>query len=220
MKKEDISAAIKAAKESGKKRNFKQSVDLIINFKSFDPKKNPIDSYITLPRDRGKKLRICALVDKELSANAKGVFDNAVLKDDFGEWQGNNKKMKKLVREYDMFVAQANIMQQIATVFGKVLGPKGKMPSPKSGAIILPSIANLKQVYDKLQNTVKVATKNEAVVKCSVGMEDSKDEDINENIVTVYNNLVASLPQEAANIKSVILKLTMGKPVKVLGGGK
>ena len=122
--------------------------------------------------------------------------------------------------DYDFFVAQANIMPQIATVFGKVLGPRGKMPNPKSGAIVPPNLAALKPVYEKLQNTVKVATKNEAVVKCCVGMEDSNDEDIADNVTAVYNNIIPMLPQEEASIKSVVLKLTMGKPFKINAGGK
>ncbi len=220
MKKEEILKTIKAVKEASKKRNFKQSFDLAINLKFFDPKKNSIENFITLPMNRGKKLKICAIVDKDLSVNAKTVFDHVILKDDFADWQGNNKKLKKMAVDYDFFVAQANIMPQIATVFGKALGPRGKMPNPKSGAIVPPNLTALKPVYEKLQNTVKVATKNEAVVKCSVGMEDSKDEDIADNVTAVYNNLIPMLPQEEASIKSVVLKLTMGKPFKINAGSK
>ena len=148
MKKEEILKTIKAVKEASKKRNFKQSFDLVINLKFFDPKKNSIENLITLPRNRGK------------------------------------------------------------------------MPNPKSGAIVPPNLAALKPVYEKLQNTVKVATKNEAVVKCCVGMEDSNDEDIADNVTAVYNNIIPMLPQEEASIKSVVLKLTMGKPFKINAGGK
>ena len=94
MKKEEILKTIKAVKEASKKRNFKQSFDLVINLKFFDPKKNSIENFITLPRNRGKKLKICAIVDKDLSVNAKTVFDHIILKDDFAEWQGNNKKKR------------------------------------------------------------------------------------------------------------------------------
>ena len=218
INKEKLLETVKAVKQESNKRKFKQSFDLVINLKSFDPKKNSIDSYITLPKFRGKKLKICALIDKELSVEAKKIFDLAIMKDDFNEWQGNDKKLRKLTRSYDYFVAQANIMPAIATIYGKVLGPKGKMPNPKSGAIVPPNPNLLKGLYDKLQNTVKIATKNEAVVKCSVGMEDSKDEDIIENITIVYNTLVGMLPLEEANIKSVMFKLTMGRPFKM--GGK
>lgn len=220
MKKEDILNAVKAVKEASKKRNFKQSIDLIINLKGYDVKKQPIESYITLPKTRKKKLKIAAIVDKDLSIEAKDVFDKVILKDDFGEWQGNNKVIRKLAREYDYFVGQANIMPQIAMVFGKFFGPKQKMPNPKSGAIIQAKAASLKPLYEKLQQTVKIATKNEAIVKCFVGTEENDDEELVDNIMAVYNSLLSSLPGEESNVKSIIIKTTMGKPYKIITGEK
>jgi len=52
-------------------------------------------------------------------------------------------------------------------------------------------------------------------VKCSVGDESMEDEKIAENVVVIYNHLIALLPGEEKNIKKVYLKLTMGGPVKV-----
>lgn len=218
MKKEEVLNAVKAVKEASKKRNFKQTFDLIVNLKAFDPKKQPIENYITLPKGRGKKLKIAAIVDKELSVEAKKIFDLVIMKDDFPEWQGSNKKLRKLAREYDFFVGQANIMPVIASVFGKALGPKGKMPNPKNGGIIPANPAVLKNVYEKMQATTKMAAKSEAVVKCAVGSEESRDEELVENIMLVYNTLISQLPQEEGNIKSVLVKLTMGKPYKLAGG--
>lgn len=220
MNKEQVTNAVKELRKETKKRNFKQTVDLIINLASFDAKKTPVDSYILLPNGRGKKIKIAALVDKELITEAKGVFDLAILKDDFDKWQGDGKKLRKLAREYDYFVAQANIMAPIATVFGKYLGPKGRMPNPKNGSIIPVKIPSLKPIYEKLQNTVKVATKNEAIIKCSVGTEDNKDDEIVENIMNIYTNVLHLLPQEEANIKSVMIKTTMGKPLRIDIGGR
>jgi len=215
MKKEDILNVVKAVKQDSKKRNFKQSFDLVINLKAYDAKKQPIEAYVTLPKIRKKKLKICAIVDKELSTDAKDIFDKVILKDDFPEWQGNPKVLRKLAREYDYFVAQANIMPQIAGVFGKYLGPKAKMPNPKSGAIIPPKIAGMQPIYDKLQQTVKIVTKNEAIIKCFVGTEENTDEELADNVMAVYNTLLGMLPGEESSVKSVVVKMTMGKPFKV-----
>jgi len=220
MKKEDLLPAIQAVKKESKKRKFKQSFDLIINLKSFDVKKQPIDSFLVLPRQRGKKLKICGLVDKDLVVQAKETFDRIITKDDFDKLKGNIKELKKIADQYDFFVAQANIMPQIATVFGRVFGPRGKMPNPKSGAIIPPKMSTLKPVYEKLQNTIRIITKNEPIIKCPVGNEESKDEDIASNVMSVYSNLVGLLPQEENNIASVVLKLTMGKPFRIGAGNK
>ena len=213
MNKEEILKAIKKARESSKKRKFDQTFDLIINLKGLNLKKpeENLNNFAILPQGRGKKSKICALVDKELATNAKENCDKTILKSEFPKYT-DKKVLRKLAKEHDYFIAQANIMVDIAKFFGKVLGPKGKMPNPKAGCIIPPK-ADLKMIYQKLQKTVKLQTKNEQTVKCPVGTEDMQDEQIQENILTVYNSVFSSLPKEIQNIKNVVLKLTMGSPV-------
>ena len=101
----------------------------------------------------------------------------------------------------DFFVAQVEIMAQVAVTFGKVLGARGKMPNPKAGCVVPGSISNLEPIANKLQNTVKLQTKNETSVKTSIGIESMKDEDLADNVLAVYNTLLSKLPQEKNNIK-------------------
>jgi len=213
MKKEDILKAIKKARESSKKRNFSQTFDLVINLKGLNLKKpeENLNIFSVLPQGKGKKSKICALVDKELINNAKDNCDQAILKDEFQKYT-KKKDLRKLANDYDFFIAQANLMVDVAKFFGKVLGPKGKMPNPKAGCIVPPKI-DLKMVYEKLQKTVKLQTKNEQTIKCPVGTEDMDDNQIQENILSVYNSVVNALPRELENIQNMVLKLTMGSPV-------
>jgi len=215
MNKEDILKAIKKARESSKKRKFNQTFDLVINLDKLNLKKpeENVNSFIVLPQGRGKKLKICALVDKELAIQSKSICDKTILKDEFDKYT-DKKTLRKLASEFDYFIAQANLMVDIAKVFGRVFGPKGKMPSPKAGCIVPPNI-DLKIIYNKLQKTVRIQTKNEQAIKCSVGTEDMKDEQIQENAFAVYNTVLSSLPKDAENIHNVIIKLTMGSPVVV-----
>lgn len=215
MDKKQATETLKIIKETSPKRNFKQSIDLIINLKGLDLKKpeHQVNIPVALHYSRGKKIKICALVGPELLSQAKEVCDNAISVDDFGKYT-DKRKIKKLAAEYDFFIAQATIMAKIATAFGRVFGPKGKMPNPKMGCVVPPN-ANLKQLYERLQKTLKIATKNDPIIHCSVGKEDAKDEEIIDNIMTVYNALIHALPNEKHNIKSVFLKLTMGKAYKV-----
>src|SRR3989344_4518512 len=180
MDKKEILNTLELVREFSKKRSFSQNVDLIINL-DIDYKTNPIDLYTQLPVKRTKKLKICALIDKDLSSQAKGIFDTIILKEEFEKYKNNKKLLKNLAKDHAFFVAQADIMPQIATAFGKVLGPRGKMPNPKAGCVIPPKIANLKPIYDKLQNTLKLSAKVEPIIKCSIGQEDMKDEDLAEN---------------------------------------
>lgn len=215
MDKEQIQAAIAKAKDISGKRNFKQSFDLIINLKGLDVKKqeHQVDTFITLPHVRGKKVKVCALVAAELESQAKNVCDSAILSDNFEKYK-DKKEIKKLANSFDFFIAQANIMPKVATAFGRVFGPRGKMPNPKSGAVVAPN-ANLKPLYEKFQRTVRATTKSAPLIQCAIGTEDMNQNDIAENALTVYSSLLQVLPNEKHNIKDIYIKLTMGKPVKV-----
>lgn len=215
MEKEELQSALQKAKDISEKRNFKQSFDLIINLQGLDAKKqeHQIDSFITLPHSKGKKATVCALIGAELAQQAKSVCDEAIMSDDFERYKGK-KEIKKLANSYDFFVAQANMMPKIATVFGRVFGPRGKMPNPKSGGVVPPN-ANLKPLYEKLQKTVRVTNKTSPVIQCAIGTEDMALEHVAENGVAVYNTIIHALPNERHNIKDIYVKLTMSKPIKI-----
>ena len=216
MDKKKIIEALKKAREDSKKRNFVQSLDLIINLKDINLK-NPdehVDVFTKLPNQIGKKIKVCALVGPELKEEAKKVCDLTIDSDEFPKFQGNKKELKKLANEYDYFIAQANIMANIAKVFGKVLGSRGKMPNPKAGCVVPPK-TNLKPLYDNLQSTIRLLAKTSPVIYVKVGKEDMKDEEITDNILSLYNTLIHSLQKEENNISSVIIKTTMGKPTRL-----
>ena len=215
MNKEQIQAALSKSKDISEKRNFKQSFDLIINLKGLDFKKQEhhVDTFVTLPHSRGKKVKVCALVGAELEQQAKEVCDSVILSDNF-EKHNDKKLLRKIANSFDFFIAQANMMPKIATVFGRVFGPRGKMPNPKSGCIIPPN-ANLKPLYEKLQRTVRASAKTAPLIQCPIGTEDMNSNDIADNALTIYDSVLQVLPNEKHNIKDIYLKLTMGKPVKV-----
>ena len=213
MDKAQIKKALEELKKN-KERKFKQKYDLIITLKHVDVKKNPVDLFITLPHSKGKKSSVCALVGPELADSAKGICDEVVKEKDFNIYKDDLKKAKTLAKKYDYFVAQANLMAPIATVFGKILGQRGKMPNPKAGAILPPN-GNIQAVVGKLQNTVRITAKTMPAVQTIIGSEEMKEEEVIENILAVYTALVKTLPNEEQNIGKVLLKKTMGKPVKV-----
>lgn len=214
MDKKDFLKAIKKIREA-KKRNFNQTFDLIVNLKNLDLKKpdDKVDLFVVLPHELGKKRKICAFVDDALVSQAKKAFDKVIEKQTFKTL--DKKEVKKLASQCSYFVAQANLMPEVASAFGKILGPKGKMPNPKAGCVIPPKIASLDPIINKLQKTVRLNTKNELSVKCSAGSENMSDEEVAENLSTLYSSLEHSLIQGKNNVQVVYLKLTMGKPVKV-----
>lgn len=221
MEKKLILEALKKIKESSKKRNFKQSVDLIFNFKGLNMKKpeHQLDLFVQLHKNKDKKSNVCALVGPELLEQAKKVCEKAINVDEFDVYAKDKKKCKKLAREFDFFIGQANTMPKIAAAFGRFLGPLGKMPSPKAGCIVPPN-ANLEPLYNKLQKTIKVSVKKDPIFQCSVGYEDKNEDELIDNIETVYNYIESHLPSEKRNIASVYMKITMGPAFKIMKEGK
>jgi len=215
MKKEDLQKALKELKEKNK-RNFSQTIDLIYTFKNLDLKKtdNHLNFSVVLKHSKGKDVRVCAFVGQELKASAEESVDTVILDDDFEKIAKDKKALKRLVEGHNFFIAQANLMAKVATSFGKVLGPKGKMPNPKAGCVVPPN-ANLKPLATKLKRTVIIKVNESPMIQLIVGKEDMKEEEIIDNILTLDDAVVHHLPGGKAQLKSVLLKLTMSKPTKL-----
>ena len=216
MDKEKFKQALETVLAEKGSKKFNQTVDIIINLKEIDLKKNDqqVDFFLQLPKSKGKTPKICGLVGPELLDESKSTFDKTIEAHDFENFKGKNNEIKKLAESYDYFVAQATIMPQIASAFGRILGSRGKMPNPKAGCIMPPK-AQLSPVKDRLATTVRVMAKSSSSVKLPIGTESQSVDEIAENAVAIYQGLVNHTPQAENNIKNISLKLTMGKPVKV-----
>ena len=190
-----------------KKRDFNQTAELIINLSNFNPKKESVNIFVTLPH-KARDIKTCAFLDKQSS-----FFDLVIQKDQFEIWKDKNK-LKNLVKDYNFFVATAPLMPTIATNFGRVLGPAGKMPSPQLGILTGSDDNVLKDISEKMKKMVRIKTK-EASIKVPIGKEDMPDSELTENAFAVYNAVIAALPKKTENIKNVLLKFTMSKTVKV-----
>jgi len=88
------------------------------------------------------------------------------------------------------------------------------MPNPKAGCVVPPN-ASLKQVVEKLQKTVRLSAKTSLMIQATVGMEETSDEIILDNILTVYDAIIHHTLRGKNNINKVLLKLTMSKPIRI-----
>ena len=216
MDKEIIKKAIQDLK-SGKKRKFNQTFDIVFSLKGLNLKKpsDQIDFYAHLHQPTGKPLKICGLVGAELADQSKDVFDTTITVEEFEKYQKDKKLVKKLADQHDFFVAQADVMTSVAKSFGRVLGPKKKMPNPKAGCVVPPK-ANLTTVKDNLLRTVHVSAKTSLMIQAVVGKEDTSEDIVIENVDTLVTQVLQHLPGENNNLRSIVLKLTMSKPVKLM----
>ncbi|HLC74298.1 MAG TPA: 50S ribosomal protein L1 [Candidatus Nanoarchaeia archaeon] len=200
--------------QAEKQRKFQQSYDFIVTLKDINVKTQPIDAYVVLPHSRGKTVKVCALVGQELAEQAAKNCDLVIREMQFDAYKGKPKDAKKLAKTYDFFIAQANLMTQIAAVFGRSFGPRGKMPNPKAGCVVPPQ-ANLAVLKERLQKTVHVKAKDALMLQCIIGNEKMSMDEVTDNVMAVLTQVTKALPNEEQNINCIYLKKTMSKPVKV-----
>lgn len=202
---ENVLKAIEELKKKSKKRNFSQTIDLIIILKEFDTKKpeNKFTEDILLPRGRGKAANVVVFSDTMKDLDCE-IIDGAGL-DRLGK---NKREAKKLVSGTQFFLAEASLMPLIGKSLGQFLAPRGKMPKMVTD--------NVAPIVKNLKNSVRIKVKDSPVIQCLVGKEDMKNEDIEENIGAVLSFLETKLPKGKHNINEVLLKLTMSEPVKMV----
>ena len=212
MVNEKVLTAVKSAREGSPKRNFKQSFDMAINFKNLDPKKpeGKIKAEIRLPHPPAG-VKIGFFADSAIPL-VKKLGDRVILvsKDQLEGLSKNKKAAKNLAVSVGGFLAEAPLMPQVAKALGPVLAVRGKMPKP-----VPPTLPDFSQAVDNAAATVRVAVKDSPVVHLRIGTEDMTDEHVAVNIEAVFKSVIAALPKGREQVKNGIIKLTMGKPVKM-----
>ena len=105
-------------------------------------------------------------------------------------------------------------MPKVATIFGRALGPSGKMPSPQLGILMNVDDKEIAKLKERINASVKIRIK-EPSVKIAIGRQSMKDEELVDNVLSIYNSLLKVLPKERDNIKNVAIKFTMTKAKKI-----
>lgn len=212
IRKEALIRAIEEAKKASKERNFEQSVEVIITTEGLDLKKpeNRVRAIIHLPEETGKPKRICVFADGMAADQAKEAgADFIITSTDMDALAGNRKKVKEISREYDFFLAYPQMMRRVGQVFGFALGPRGKTPE-----VITPTM-DLAAKMKELRNSISIYLRQQPVAACTIGSERMDSKSLAENalavITTIYNRV-----REKARIGHIYVKMTMGRPVRVV----
>jgi len=195
--KKTIEAVEKALEESKKlNRKFKQTIDLAVTLKNVDlnESKNRIDEEIILPNGRGKESKIAIFASGELALKAKGKVDLIVKPEEIEDLSGDKKKFKKIVDDYDFFIAEAPLMPTIGKTLGVILGPRGKMPKP------VPPQIDITGIVKNLRNTVILRSKANKTFHTIAGKEEMDKEKIAENIDAIIKRLESKLERGRMNI--------------------
>ena len=212
LDKKSVLEAVKKAKNKSEKRNFVQSIDLMINLRDIDLKKpeSRIQELVELPYPVGKGKKICVIASGEMALKARKAAADLVLeRSELEALSGDKKRQKQIAESYDFFIAEAPMMPVVGRVFGATLGPKGKMPTP------LPPTSDIASQIEKHRKIVLVRLRGQPVLQSSVGTENMPDDQIAENVQAILRRIEGKLKRGAKNIRSVYLKATMGQPIKI-----
>lgn len=201
----ELENAVKEIRK-GEKRKFEQTVDLLISFKGMDMRRDNVNVVSTIPHAFSEK-RVCAFFEN------KSDLVKTITKAEFDKYK-EKKALKMLLRDYDFFIASAKVMPAVATAFGKALGPTGKMPTPQLGVLMQETPEAIKALLARMNKSIKIKAK-EPAVRVAIGKETMSDEHLMQNIRAVYNDVINVLPAKKENVRKVLIKLTMGAPVKV-----
>ena len=204
-----LAEVVTKAKEETKKTKFKQSVELIINFKDIDVKKGfAINEVVQLPKTNSPAT-VCVIATGDMSQKAKAAnADSVIGNEELEKFEANKRESRKFINKYDFFLADTKIMPTVGKALGQLLGPRGKMPTP------VPFDAPIDAFLARFRTSIKVRTRASLSISCKIGDESMEDADLATNAFTVLNTIEKKLPNGEKNIKKVMIKTTMGKPVK------
>ena len=215
VNKDEFKKAMREAKEGAKPRKFVETVEMIINFRNIDFKKpeNRVEVQATLPKGRGKPVKIGFFADKTLAAELKKAdsIDRVITKEEI--LQMDKKSAKKLADEFDFFLAEPSLMKEIAKKIGAVLGPRKKMPRPAP-----PNMKAVETMANALRNTITVSNKKGKylpVAHAPIGTAEMSEDDLAENAMAVHAAVLKKIPGEQ-NIRSIYVKTTMGPAIRVI----
>ena len=212
LAKDQLLTALAGLRKPDAKHGFMHSVELIVKLREIDLKKpeNRLNESIELPHSLGKEMKICVIASGDLATRARaGQADLVMGREDLDKLGKDKKATRKIASEYDYFIAEAPMMPLVGKTIGSILGPKGKMPTP------VPPTAPIDQLVQSHRKLVRVRVREQPVVQCRIGTEKMPDNEIAENAQAVFSRIEAKLERGAKNIGQVLVKTTMGEPVKV-----
>ena len=203
----DLQQAIITLKETANAK-FSESVELHANL-NIDPKyaDQQLRTTVTLPNGIGKQVTIAVLTNDENFSEAELAGADIVGNDELIEniTQGNIK--------FDLLVATPNMMPKLAKL-GRVLGPKGLMPSPKSGTVT-------NEITDTLTEFKKGKFEYKAdktgVVHVNFGKVDFSNQQLVENLTELYRSIEQNRPSgvKGKYFKNLYICTSMGPSIKL-----
>ena len=191
------------------KAKFDETVELHVRL-GVDPKQadQQVRGVLVLPNGTGKNVRVLVLAKGDKADQAKEAGADFV---------GAEEMIQKIQSEnwfdYDVIITTPDMMGLVGRI-GKVLGPKGLMPNPKSGTVTM-DVA--KAIKDTKAGKVEYRLDKNAIIHCAIGKKSFGKDKLKENYEALMEAIIKAKPAAAKGqyVKSVSLASTMGPGVKI-----
>jgi large subunit ribosomal protein L1 len=187
---------------------FVESVDVSVNL-GVDPRKSDqvVRSATVLPHGVGRVQRVAVFAQGDLAEAAKTAGADVVGFEDLAE------KIKQGFLEFDVAIASPDAMRVVGTL-GKILGPRGLMPNPKTGTVtsdVVGAINNAKK------GQIRYRTDKSGIIHCPIGKVSFEIEALRENLQALIADLQKLKPSTAKGVymKKVTVSTTMGPGLTV-----
>ena len=193
--------------KSAKFTNFDESVDLAINL-GVDPRHADQNIRLTtsLPHGTGKDIKVLVVAQGPKEQEAKDAGADYVGKDFL-------EKLKSGWDDVDKIVATPDMMPELGKL-GKVLGPKGLMPNPKSGTVTTDIAGSVK---DLKSGKIELRVEKNGIVHVQCGKSSFDQSALEENVKTVYDTIMKAKPASVKGtyFKKMTISTTMGPGIKI-----
>jgi large subunit ribosomal protein L1 len=190
------------------KTKFKESIDVSINL-GIDPRKSDqsVRGATTLPHGTGKTIRIAVFAQGEAADAASQAGADIVGFDDLAD------KVKAGELDFDVVIATPDAMRVVGQL-GKILGPRGLMPNPKTGTVtpdVVTAVTNAKA------GQVQFRADKAGIIHGSVGQVGFEADKVRANVAALVNDLRKAKPASAKGVylKKITLSTTMGPGIVV-----
>jgi len=203
----DLNEAVQILKETATAK-FVESVELHANL-NIDPKyaDQQLRTTVTLPHGIGKQIKIAVLTNDENYDEATKAGADIV---------GNDELIENITKgniDFDLLIATPNMMPKLAKL-GRVLGPKGLMPSPKSGTVSSTLTATL---TDFKKGKFEYKADKTGIVHVTIGKTNFTENQLVENLQSFYDSIEKNRPSgvKGQYFKSLSICCTMGPSIKL-----
>ncbi|MBK8976441.1 MAG: 50S ribosomal protein L1 [Planctomycetes bacterium] len=187
---------------------FEESVEVAVRL-GIDPKKTDqlVRGSVSLPKGTGKQVRIAVFAEGEKAEQARAAGADFVGSQDLAE------QIEKGFTDFDMTIASPDMMRFVGKL-GRILGPQGKMPSPKAGTVT-PNVADA--VREFKAGKIEFRTDAGANVHAAIGRRSFAVEDLAANLIAFVEHVKTLRPPQAKGtfVRKVSVSTSMGPGIAV-----